>query len=43
MLAIIHAELIMRNHLIPDGVLFIDEGKIFGIATQNLSHISSKQ
>lgn len=28
MLAIIHAELVMRDHLIPDGVLFIDEGKI---------------
>ena len=30
MLAIINAELIMRDHLIPDAVLFIEDGKIAG-------------
>lgn len=30
MKAIINAELVMRDHFIPDAVLFIDEGRIFG-------------
>ncbi len=30
MLAIIHAELIMKNHYIPEAVLFIEDGKIQG-------------
>ena len=30
MLAIINAELIMRDHLIPDAVLFVEDGKIAG-------------
>ena len=28
MLAIIHAELIMHDHLIPDAVLLMEDGKI---------------
>ena len=28
MLAIINAELVMKDHLIPEAVLFIDDGKI---------------
>lgn len=28
MLAIINAELVMRDHLIPDAVLFVEDGKI---------------
>ena len=30
MLAIIHAELVMRDHLIPDAVLFVEDGTIAG-------------
>lgn len=30
MLAIIHAELVMKDHLIPEAVLFVEEGKIAG-------------
>ena len=30
MLAIVNAELIMRDHMIPDAVLFIEDGKITG-------------
>jgi len=30
MLAIINAELVMRDHLIPEAVLFIKSGKITG-------------
>ena len=30
MLAIINAELVMRDHLIPDAVLFVEDGKIAG-------------
>ena len=30
MIAIINAELVMRDHLIPEAVLFIDDGKIAG-------------
>ena len=30
MTAIINATLVMRDHFIPDGVLFIDNGKIVG-------------
>ena len=28
MIAIINAELVMRDHLIPDGVLLVENGKI---------------
>ena len=30
MIAIINAELVMRDHLIPEAVLFIEDGKIAG-------------
>lgn len=30
MLAIINAELVMKDHLIPEAVLFIEDGKITG-------------
>ncbi len=30
MLAIINAELVMRDHLIPEAVLFVEDGKIAG-------------
>jgi len=30
MLAIINAELVMRDHLIPEAVLFVQDGKIAG-------------
>lgn len=30
MLAIINAELVMRDHLIPEAVLFVENGKIIG-------------
>ena len=30
MLAIINAELVMKDHLIPDAVIFIEDGKISG-------------
>ena len=30
MLAIINAELVMKDHLIPDAVIFVEDGKISG-------------
>ena len=35
MTAIINAELVMRNHLIPEAVLFMEDGKICGVGRHN--------
>ena len=39
MTAIIHAELIMKDHLIPDAVLFIEDGKIAGFGEMRVTPI----
>ena len=39
MLAIIHAELVMRDHLIPEAVLFIEDGKIAGFGEMRTTDI----
>ena len=39
MIAIINAELVMRDHLIPEAVLFIDDGKIAGFGEMRTTPI----
>ena len=39
MIAIIHAELVMRDHLIPEAVLFIEDGKIAGFGEMRTTPI----
>ena len=39
MLAIINAELVMKDHLIPEAVLFIEDGKIRGFGEMRTTHI----
>ncbi len=39
MLAIINAELVMRDHLIPEAVLFIEDGKIAGFGEMRTTSI----
>ena len=39
MLTIINAELVMRDHLIPDAVLFVQDGKIAGYGEQRTTPI----
>ena len=39
MLAIINAELVMRDHLIPEAVLFVEEGKIAGFGEMRTTPI----
>ncbi len=39
MIAIINAELVMRDHLIPDAVLFIEDGKIAGFGEMRTTPI----
>ena len=39
MLAIINAELVMRDHLIPEAVLFVEDGKIAGFGEMRTTQI----
>ena len=39
MLAIINAELVMRDHLIPEAVLFVEDGKIAGFGEMRTTPI----
>ena len=39
MLAIINAELVMKDHLIPEAVLFIEDGKIAGFGEMRTTQI----
>ena len=39
MTAIINAELVMRDHLIPEAVLFIEDGKIAGFGEMRTTPI----
>ena len=39
MLAIINAELVMRDHLIPEGVVFVEDGKIAGFGEMRTTPI----
>lgn len=41
MTAIINAELVMRDHLIPESVLFIEDGKIMGFGEMRTTEIPS--
>ena len=39
MIAIINAELVMRDHLIPEAVIFIEDGKISGFGEMRTEKI----
>ena len=42
MIAIVNAELVMRDHLLPEAVLFIEDGKIAGYGEMRNTPIPAK-